>query len=258
MKYFMVDAFTDRLFGGNPAGVCLLEKPIDAAIMQKIAYENNLSETAFVLKRDGYYDLKWFTPEMEIDLCGHATLGSAFVLTNFVDRNLQTVDFKTLSGILTVRKAGESLIMDFPRRMPVPCAKPANLEKALGVKVLETHQSRDMLVLVENESDVMDMTPDFQLLKEMDDIFAFIVTAKGSDCDFVSRFFIPNAGINEDPVTGSAHSTLIPFWSERLGKTEMTARQLSKRGGVLSCKSSGERVEIGGKAALYLTGEINL
>ncbi|NLA87000.1 MAG: PhzF family phenazine biosynthesis protein [Clostridiales bacterium] len=256
MKYYIVDAFTDQLFCGNPAGVCLLDQPLDADIMQNIAFENNLSETAFVFKQDGWYDLKWFTPETEIDLCGHATLASAFVLMNFVDKDMQTVDFETLSGRLTVRRQDNVYLMDFPARKPVPCAIPSVLEKALGVRVLETYLSRDMLVLVESEADVLDLQPDLRLLSEIDGAFAFIVTAKGAACDFVSRFFAPGAGISEDPVTGSSHSTLIPFWSARLGKTEMTARQLSHRGGTLYCKDLGDRVEIGGTAALYLAGEI--
>lgn len=258
MKYYVVDAFTDRLFGGNPAGVCLPNKPLDAEIMQKIASENNLSETAFPVKRDDWYDLKWFTPETEIDLCGHATLASAFVLMNYVERDMQTVGFETLSGRLTVTRRGDTYYMDFPSRAPVPCAKPADLEKALGVQVLETYQSRDLLVLVDSEADVLNLKPDFRMLGELDDAFAVIVTAKGSESDFVSRFFAPNAGIREDPVTGSSHSTLIPFWSQRLGKNEMTARQLSRRGGTLYCRDMGSRVEIGGTAVLYFTGEIML
>ena len=258
MKYYIVDAFTEQVFSGNPAGVCLLDAPLEPAVMQKIAFENNLSETAFLVKRDGYYDLRWFTPETEIDLCGHATLGSAFVLMSYVDSAMDRVDFETQSGRLTVTRDGGRYLMDFPARMPVPCDKPALLEAALGVPVLETHLSRDLLALVGSEVEVRSLKPDFRRLREMEDIFAFIVTARGDTCDFVSRFFTPSAGINEDPVTGSSHSTLIPFWSRRLGKTDMTARQLSRRGGTLYCKDRGDRVEIGGSAALYLEGEIRL
>lgn len=256
MKYYIVDAFTDKPFGGNPAGVCLLERPLDSDTMQKIAFENNLSETAFLLKQDGYYDLKWYTPETEIDLCGHATLAGAFVLMNYVDRDIRTVHFETLSGRLTVNMQGDTYFMDFPRREPEPCPTPAILEDALGVKVLETHQSRDLMAVVETQAAVESLSPDLHLLRQLEGAFAVIVTAKGTDCDFVSRFFAPNAGISEDPVTGSSHSTLIPFWSARLGKTELTARQLSRRGGTLYCRDLGSRVEIGGKAALYLVGEI--
>ena len=256
MRYYVVDAFTDRLFGGNPAGVCLMDEWIDGPSMQKIAFENNLSETAFLVKRDGLYELRWFTPKAEVDLCGHATLGSALVLMNFVDRAAGRIDFSTKSGRLTVRRQGDFYLMDFPSRMPAPCALPAGLEEALGVKAVETHLARDMLILVEKESDVANLRPDCRLLSKIDLAFAFIVTARGSDCDFVSRFFAPGVGVDEDPVTGSSHCTLIPFWSERLHKTEMTARQLSQRGGFLVCKNGDGRVEIGGKAVCYLKGEI--
>lgn len=258
MKYYVVDVFTEQLFRGNPAGVCLSDSPLDETVMQKIAFENNLAETAFPVKRDGFYDLRWFTPEVEMDLCGHATLGCAFVLMNYVEKGMNTIDFETQSGRLTVRRDGDTYLMDFPARAPVPCEKPAGLEEALGVKTLETHISRDLLALVETEADVKNMTPDFGLLRQLDGSFAVIVTAKGSDCDFVSRFFAPNAGIPEDPVTGSSHSTLIPFWSGRLGKKEMTAKQLSKRGGSLFCGDRGGRVDIGGTAICYLEGEIKL
>jgi PhzF family phenazine biosynthesis protein len=257
MKYYIADAFTGHVFAGNPAGVCLADRPLDAGLMQKIASENNLAETAFPVKRDGYYDLRWFTPETEIDLCGHATLASAFVLMN-TDTSLETVRFETVSGPLTVTRRGDMYLMDFPSRMPSPCPKPAVLEEALGVRVLETHLSRDLVAVVENEEAVRTMTPDFSQLRGIDGAFAVIVTATGTDCDFVSRFFAPDAGIPEDPVTGSSHSTLIPFWSERLGKKELLARQLSKRGGTLYCRDLGERVEIGGRAALYLEGEIRV
>lgn len=258
MRYFVVDAFTDTLFSGNPAGICLPSYPLNASVMQKIAFENNLPETAFAIKRDGYYDLKWFTPETEIDLCGHATLATAFVLMNFIDANMQSVDFHTLSGKLTVTRHGDIFVMDFPSRLPSLCDVPDHLDKALGVNILETYRSRDLLVVVESESAVKTMTPDLEQLKRFDDVFAVIVTAQGSDCDFVSRFFAPNAGIPEDPVTGSSHSTLIPFWSRRLGKKDLLARQLSTRGGRLFCKDCGDRVEIGGTAVLYLQGEIHV
>jgi len=256
LKYYVVDVFTDSVFGGNPAGVCLLDNWIKDDLMQKIAFENNLSETAFLVKQDGYYDLRWFTPDVEIDLCGHATLGSAYVLMQFAEPDMQRVEFHTQSGILTVTRDEDVFTMDFPSRKPVPCAIPDILEKALGTKVLETHMSRDLLVVVENSAIVKELTPNFSLLKDIEQAFAIIVTARGDDCDFVSRFFAPHAGIDEDPVTGSAHCMLIPFWGERLGKTEMLARQLSFRGGKIFCRDCGERVKIGGTARLYLVGEI--
>lgn len=256
MKYYVVDVFSDSIFGGNPAGICLLDEWPDDCVMQSIACENNLSETAFLVERDGFYDLRWFTPEFEIDLCGHATLGSAFVLMHYVEPNIMQVRFHTQSGVLTVSREGDEFTLDFPSRKPVPCLMPDLLEQALGIKVLETHASRDLLVLTDSAQTVLDMKPDFSLLNKISEYLGIIVTARGDDCDFVSRFFVPNSSIGEDPVTGSSHCSLIPFWSERLGKTQMTARQLSKRGGTLSCTDSHNRVKIGGTAVLYMKGEI--
>lgn len=258
MKYYVVDAFASELFKGNPAGVCLLEKELNDETMQSIAAENNLAETAFLLKKGNEYSLRWFTPETEIDLCGHATLATAFVLMNYVETGLVSVEFQTQSGTLIVTREEDFYVMDFPSRGPISCEIPAELQDALGVKVLEMYLSRDYLVLVENEAAVTNLNPDFSLMKTIDDAFAVIVTAKGDTCDFVSRFFAPNAGINEDPVTGSAHCTLIPFWSKRLNKKTMLARQLSKRGGVIYCEDNGERVKIGGKAICYSVGEIHI
>lgn len=259
MKYYVVDAFSDKPFHGNPAGVCLVDAPLDENTMQSIAAENNLSETAFVQKReDGDFDLRWFTPETEIDLCGHATLASGFVLMTQVDKSLEKTTFHTQSGELSVTKSGDIYTLDFPSRAPAPCAVPEGLEDALGIPVAETHMSRDLMVLARSEEDVRTMRPDMQRLKSFEGFFALIVTAKSTDFDFVSRFFAPGAGIDEDPVTGSAHCTLIPFWSERLGKTQMRAAQVSARGGVLYCELAGDRVKIGGHAALYLTGDIRV
>jgi PhzF family phenazine biosynthesis protein len=258
MDYYVVDVFTDRLFHGNPAGVCILETPADDALMQKIASENNLPETAFLWKRDGWYDLRWFTPTVEIDLCGHATLAGAYVLRNFVEKESACVEFHTKSGVLRVRETGGVFEMDFPLRKPVPVETPAVLSRALGAKILETHAARDLLVLMESQHAVAGVNPDFSLLREIRDYFGVIITAKGDDCDFVSRFFAPGAGIDEDPVTGSSHCTLIPFWSERLNKSELTARQLSRRGGSLLCRRLDSRVEIGGTARLYLHGTLSV
>ncbi|BCN30773.1 PhzF family phenazine biosynthesis protein [Anaeromicropila herbilytica] len=260
MKYYVIDSFSEQLFTGNPAGVCLLEHEIPNSVMQKIAFENNLAETAFLLEKEGKYHLRWFTPEVEIDLCGHATLATAFVVMNYVSPDIKEVKFETVSGTLTVTRKEQLYYMDFPNRMPTPVEQPSLLEQAIGCKILETHLSRDMLVLVESENDVKNLNVDIELLKQInkDIAFAIVVTAKGNSCDFVSRFFAPNAGISEDPVTGSSHSTLIPFWSERLGKTTMVAKQLSYRGGTLYCEYCGERVKIGGTAVCYLQGEIIL
>lgn len=256
MQYYIADAFTDKLFKGNQAGVCLLDRWLDDETLQNIAAENNLAETAFVVKRENCYGLRWFTPEVEVDLCGHATLASAFVISNFVDKNITDIRFKTKSGMLTVTKANDLYDMDFPARKPEQIEITSQMERAIGMPVLEAHISRDLLLLVENEQQVKKLTPDFELLKQLPDCFAVVVTAKGNDADFVSRFFAPGAGIPEDPVTGSSHSTLIPFWAERLGKNKMIALQLSKRGGMLFCEDCGNRVKISGKAVLYLHGEI--
>lgn len=256
MKYYVVDVFTKEHYCGNPAGVCLPGGWLADEVMQKIAFENNLAETAFLVKQDGYYDLRWFTPEVEIDLCGHATLGSAYVLMNYIEPSMKKVDFHTMSGILTVTREGDLFTMNFPSRKPVPCEIPKLLDDALGVEVYETHIARDLLVLVKDADTLANLKPDFSILKQINQVFGFIVTAKGDDCDFVSRFFAPNAGIPEDPVTGSSHTTLIPFWSERLSKTTMTAQQLSQRGGTLFCKDLDTRVEISGNAVTHLIGEI--
>ena len=293
MKYYLVDAFTDELFKGNQAGVCLVEEPLGADLMQSIAAENNLSETAFVERRDGYYDLRWFTPTVEVDLCGHATLASAFVIFNFVEKDAECVEFHTLSGVLTVRRVGELLEMDFPSRKPVPIPITPQMEEAIGVPVLEAGLSRDMLLLVGSEQQVRDLKPDYRMISELPDCMALIVTAqgegaekgstesgegsekagsaagresvvegegaeKGRSADFVSRFFAPSCGIDEDPVTGSSHSTLIPYWAEKLGKDKLLARQLSRRGGTLYCAHCGDRVKIAGTATLYLEGEIRV
>jgi len=256
MKYYVVDVFTTERFCGNPAGVCILDEWLPDERMQSIAFENNLAETAFLVKREGYYDLRWFTPEVEIDLCGHATLGSAYVLMNYLDTTIDKVDFHTKSGVLTVSKRDDLYAMDFPARPPIACSKADQLEEALGVPVIETHMARDLLVLLDSEKTVRELKPDFMKLMELKNVFGFIVTARGEDCDFVSRFFAPGAGIPEDPVTGSSHTTLIPFWSKRLGKKELFARQLSRRGGSLFCKDMGDRVEISGRAVTHLIGGI--
>ena len=256
MKYYIVDAFTDELFKGNQAGVCLLDEWLDDETMQSIASENNLAETAFVVKRNDYYDLRWFTPKTEIDLCGHATLASAFVISNFVDDTTKKIDFHTMSGKLSVEKKADLFEMNFPARMATPIPITRLMEQAIGVPVQGAYLSRDMLLLVDSEQQVKNLNPDLSLVSKLPDSFALIVTAKGEQEDFVSRFFAPNAGIPEDPVTGSSHCTLIPFWAQRLKKEKMTAKQLSRRGGTLYCEYKNDRVIIAGKAALYLQGDI--
>jgi len=257
MKYYIIDAFADRLFKGNPAGVCLLgQEWLEDSLMQDIAAENNLSETAFIVECGDHYSLRWFTPKNEVDLCGHATVASAFVISNFVDKSVSEMRFDTKSGMLTVTKDSNLFVLDFPARKPRQIDIAPQMESAIGTHVCEAYIStRDLMLLCESEAQIQNLAPNFEQIKQIAD-HAVIVTAEGNNADFVSRFFAPNYGIAEDPVTGSAHTVLIPFWADRLGKQKMTARQLSKRGGTLFCENRGERVKIAGKAVLYLAGEI--
>lgn len=257
IKYYHINAFTDQVFSGNPAGVCFLEAWIDDKMLQSIAAGNNLSETAFLVRAGGNYKLRWLSPKMEIDLCGHATLASAFAVFEYVDRRAFQVDFQTKSGMLSVRREGDMLIMDFPARPPQPCEAPENIGEILGIAPEEAMKARDLMLVYENEDMIRRLKPDMTGVAALDH-FAVIVTAPGDNCDFVSRFFAPRAGIPEDPVTGSSHCTLIPYWSERLGKKKLHAMQLSERGGELFCEDRGERVSIGGKAVTYMSGTIRI
>lgn len=259
IPFYQVDAFSRKIFGGNPAAVCLLESWLDDNTLQSIAAENNLSETAFLVPESkGRYGLRWFTPAVEVDLCGHATLASAFVIFSFINNSLSSIDFDTASGLLSVTRSGELLSMDFPARKPEPAEKSPLIAQALGADPLEVLKSRDLLVVFKDESVIRDINPDLDKLKQIKDVFAVIVTAQGENSDFVSRFFAPNAGIPEDPVTGSAHCTLIPYWADRLGKNHLHAFQLSMRGGELFCEHAGDRVRISGHAVLYAKGELHL
>ncbi len=259
IPFYQVDAFSRKIFGGNPAAVCPLESWPADEILQNIAAENNLSETAFFVQRSkGRYKLRWFTPTVEVDLCGHATLASAFIIFSFVDRSLTSVDFETASGPLSVAKSGELLSLNFPARKPVPAEASPILSQALGTEPLEVLKARDLLAVFKDESTIKNMIPDFDKLKQIREILGIIVTAPGEKSDFVSRFFAPNAGIPEDPVTGSSHCTLIPYWADRLKKNQLHAFQLSKRGGELFCENVGDRVRISGNAALYAKGELYL
>lgn len=253
---YIVDAFASKPFQGNPAAVCPLKTWLSDATMQNIAAENNLSETAFFVPRGEEYDLRWFTPTLEIDLCGHATVASAFVLFTELGQRGNAIRFHSKSGPLAVARNESVFTLDFPSRPPAPCATPEALARGLGKAPLQVLKARDYFAVFENEEDVRFLMPDFTALATLDE--KVIVTAPGKDCDFVSRFFAPTAGVPEDPVTGSAHCTLIPYWSQRLGKTKLFARQLSKRGGELFCELAGERVLIGGKAVLYSRGEIEI
>jgi predicted PhzF superfamily epimerase YddE/YHI9 len=255
LDIFQVDAFTSKPFGGNPAAVVPLDAWLPDETMQSIALENNLSETAFFVREGDVYGLRWFTPTFEIDLCGHATLASAFVIFDVLGSDENVLRFQTKSGELTVERVGERLVMDFPSRPPVACELPTGLFEAIGKEPIEVLRSRDYFLVYETEQDILDIRPNFSKLAEIP-THAVIVTAKGESSEFVSRFFAPEAGIDEDPVTGSAHCNLIPYWAEKLGKTELFARQVSARGGELYCELAGGRVKIGGHAMLYMKGEI--
>lgn len=257
MKYdiYQVDAFTSKPFGGNPAAVVPLDSWLPDETMQSIALENNLSETAFFVRGEDGYDIRWFTPTFEIDLCGHATLGSAHVLFNELGVTDDVLRFHSKSGLLTVSREGDRMVLDFPSRPATPADAPAGLFAAIGQEPKEVLRSRDYMLVYETEDEIRSIAPDFSALGRIR-THAVIVTAPSETSDFVSRFFVPEAGINEDPVTGSSHCTLIPYWAEKLGKTQMFARQLSSRGGEIWCELAGDRVKIAGQAALYLKGEI--
>jgi PhzF family phenazine biosynthesis protein len=256
IRMFQADAFTDNLFGGNPAAVCLLKKEIPYDLMQKIAAENNLAETAFVTKGESSFGIRWCTPKVEVDLCGHATLASAHIIFHHLDYTEKIIRFFSRSGILEVRKEEDLLILNFPTDTIQKACLPAHLINAIGMAPVEILKGKtDYLLVYENQHQVEGLDPDFTVISKAT-ARGIIVTAKGNASDFVSRFFAPGVGINEDPVTGSAHTTLIPYWSARLGKKEMTAIQLSERRGYLKCKDLGERVEIAGKAVTYFVGEI--
>jgi PhzF family phenazine biosynthesis protein len=252
---YQVDAFTSTVFSGNPAAVCPLQEWLDDSVMQSIATENNLSETAFFVKEPSGYNIRWFTPVREVDLCGHATLASGFVYFKYINPDSNKVEFNSNSGLLSIIRDREYLSMDFPAQPPKHCTAPKVLLEGLKKEPAEVLGSEDYLVLYPSERDIVELNPDFSKLNELG-LRGIIVTAKGDRVDFVSRFFAPIYGINEDPVTGSAHCELTPFWAERLGKNELHALQLSKRGGELFCKMAGDRVIISGQAVEYMKGDI--
>lgn len=261
LDLFQVDAFTNKLFGGNPAAIVPLKKWLPEETMQQIAMENNLAETAFFVpskNKDSDYDIRWFTPAIEINLCGHATLASAFLVFDVLQVKKKKVVFSSKSGLLTVTRGKKILEMDFPSWPPEKITEyPADLLASLdNPEIAGVYQNREYLVELTNEEAVKNCQPDFSLMKKLGKMV--IITAPGKEVDFVSRFFAPTAGIDEDPVTGSAHSQLIPFWSYKLGKQKMTARQLSKRGGDLVVEQKGERVMMGGQCVFYMKGRIQL
>jgi PhzF family phenazine biosynthesis protein len=257
LTIYQVDAFTTKLFGGNPAAVCPLETWLPDEVMQKLAAENNLSETAFFVKEGEVFHLRWFTPEYEIDLCGHATLASAFILFNYLNFEKGVIKFQTKSGLLEVRKKGELIELNFPARMPEACEAPEALLKGFNFPPAKVLKSRDYFLVYDDETIIKQIVPDFNYLNQLDTI-GVIVTAASKEVDFVSRFFVPNSVIGEDPVTGSAHCNLIPYWSNQLHKTILTAKQLSPREGELFCEDRGQRVTMAGSAVLYLKGEFYL
>ncbi|MCL1876355.1 MAG: PhzF family phenazine biosynthesis protein [Synergistaceae bacterium] len=260
MRCYIVDAFADRLFEGNPAGVCVLSEPLPDGLMQNIAIENNLSETAFAVRKDEAYHLRWFTPGGEIDLCGHATLATAFVLKNYYDKEQDLFLFDTLSGRLEVRKNGDIFQLNFPSIKIREYQHTEKMTQALGAVPSETYIGRDLVFVFQNDQQIKEMTPDFAAIKAFEEGLAAFVTApsKSSEFDFVARAFWPKLNINEDPVTGAMFCSLIPFWAKRLGKSRMTARQVSKRGGTVYCEDKGERVNISGKAVLYAISEFRI
>jgi predicted PhzF superfamily epimerase YddE/YHI9 len=257
LPIFQIDAFTSRLFRGNPAAVCPLESWLPDETLQAIAAENNLSETAFFVGGNGRYHLRWFTPAVEVDLCGHATLASAFVVFKHLSPDLQAVRFDTRSGPLSVERRDGRLQMDFPARPGMPCDPPPEVLTGLGIEPTEVRRARDYLVVYDSEEQVRAIRPDFTALEKLPAL-GVIATAPGRSSDFVSRFFAPTAGILEDPVTGSAHCTLTPYWAERLGKQSLHALQVSRRGGELWCELAADRVLIAGNAVEYLHGTIRV
>lgn len=260
MKYYVVDAFTSELFKGNPAGVCVVEEFPSAELMQKIAAENRLSETAFVCRReDGDYNIRWFTPGAEVNLCGHATLGTSFVLANFVEPDKDEFRYNSMSGSLAAKRLdNDRFEMDFPAWKPEPVKVSQAMRDALGFEPAGAWLSRDLVLLANSWETVQNFKPDYEAISAVPEGMGILLTARGDKSDFVCRTFFPKVAVDEDPVCGSAHSELIPFWSEILGKKELISHQLSPRTGVVYCKAEDDRVKISGHVSLYLTGEIHL
>lgn len=257
LSIYQIDAFTGEVFGGNPAAVVPLEYWLEDNILQKIAAENNLSETAFFVDRGDFYQIRWFTPQIEIELCGHATLASSFVIMNHINPKLTEVIFGSHSGELKVVRNDEFYSLDFPAHVPEPCEAPENLIRAMNIIPEKIYSSDKYMLVYKTEADVCQVKPYMKLLKELDKL-GVIITAPGDDSDFVSRFFAPAVGIPEDPVTGSAHCTLIPYWAKELNKSKLHAFQVSKRGGEIFGINKGDRVTIAGRAVQYLEGSISI
>lgn len=257
LHLYQVDAFAETVFEGNPAAVIPLENWLNDSILQKIAMENNLSETAFFVPNATGFHIRWFTPLAEVDLCGHATLATSHVLFHHLNFAEKEIHFESRSGILKVKKEDNLIVLDFPASFVTEIEIPVHLLKAFNIHPKKCFKGReDLMLIFDSESDIQNLKPNFQKISESE-TRGIIATAKSEKFDFVSRFFAPSVGIDEDPVTGSAHTMLIPYWSRVLNKTRLLAKQISSRGGILHCKNSGERVEIGGLAVTYLVGEIN-
>ncbi len=257
MKQYVVDAFAEKLFEGNPAAVCVLERYPNDELLQQIANENSLSETAFAVKEGEEYHLRWFTPGGEIDLCGHATLATAYVLMNYLETAKTEVHFNTQSGKLIVRKKGELYEMDFPSYAIKPVSVTDEMEQAIGLRPMEAWLGRDLVCVLESEEQVIKAQPDLEKVVRLDGLLLNI-TAKGTQYDCVSRTFAPKCNVTEDPVCGSGHCNIIPFWANKLNKTELVARQASRRGGTLYCHMEGSHIFLSGKAVLYSIAELNL
>ena len=257
LTIYQIDAFAEKVFEGNPAAVIPLNEWLPDNTMQAIAEENNLSETAFFVPTNDAFHIRWFTPDGEVKLCGHATLASAFVLFNCLNYQSEIIYFNSLSGKLSVSKNGNQLTLDFPNQAPAPCQIPANLAKGLGKVPMECYRSEDYVAVFETEQDIAEITPNYRLLEQLE-LRGIIVTAPSSEYDFVARFFVPKCGIPEDPVTGSAYTQIAPYWSEKLGKRKLRAKQISARGGELVCELKGDRVLISGSAVKYMQGIIEI
>ena len=257
LSLYQIDAFANKVFEGNPAAVIPLEDWLPAKTMQLIASENNLSETAFFCPSDNNYEIRWFTPNGEIELCGHATLASAYVLFNILNYKTEQIEFNSLSGRLTVKKVNDLFRLDFPSQNPIKCKTPRLLTEGLGRESNNCYKNEDYLVVFETENEIANINPDFNKLKMLDSR-GVIITAPGLNYDFVSRAFFPKYGVLEDPVTGSAHTKLIPYWAEKFGRSKLIAKQVSKRGGELFCENHKNRVYISGHAKLYMKGEIEI
>lgn len=257
MKQYVVDAFTDKVFGGNPAAICVIDHWLPEQLMMNITIENNLSETAFTVKEGEKYKLRWFTPGGEIDLCGHATLACAYVIMNYYDQERTEVVFTTLSGDLTVKRLGDLYEMDFPPYDLKPAEVTAEMSEAMGAVPKEAYMGRDLLCVFDDEETVRALNPDMEKVKQLEGLL-LQVTSPGRDVDCVSRSFAPKMGVTEDPVCGSGHCHIIPYWAKTYGRKELTAYQASRRGGTLYCRLENNRIKLSGKAALYSVADITI